>query len=135
MLSVDSTGSLVATIANATYNSAAGVHGLALSYDNEFLYSADDMGDAVWVHSVNSTSGTVEEVQYLAAPTGVNPRHMVVHPLGNYAYVVFEEANAIGVYSRDTSTGELTYTNTTYSLLPSGKCFFIPIIVLGEYLS
>ncbi|KAF8847988.1 3-carboxy-cis,cis-mucoante lactonizing enzyme [Acephala macrosclerotiorum] len=119
MMSVDSTGTLTGIIANATYNSNAGIHGLALSADNQFLYSADDIGNAIWVHSVNITSGEIAEVQYLAAPTSDNPRHMVVHPLGNYAYVVFEEGNAIGVYSRDTTTGELTYTNTSYSLLPS----------------
>ena len=121
MMSVDSTGTLAAVIANATYDSSAGVHGLALSSDNKFLYSADDIGNAVWVHSVNITSGEVAKVQYLAAPTGANPRHMVVHPKGGYAYVVFEELSAIGVYSRDNATGELTYTNTSYSLLPSSK--------------
>lgn len=121
MISVDSTGSLTAVIANVTYDSSAGVHGLALSSDNDFLYSADDIGNAVWVHSVNITSGEVAKVQYLAAPTGADPRHMTVHPQGNYAYVVFEALSAIGVYSRDTTTGELTYTNTSYSLLPSSK--------------
>jgi carboxy-cis,cis-muconate cyclase len=123
MMSVNDDGTLSAVIANATYSSSSGVHGLALSSDNEFLYSADDMGNAVWVHSVNITSGEVAEVQYLAAPTGADPRHIVVHPAGNYAYVVFEALSSIGVYSRDTSTGELTYTNTSYSLLPSSKSF------------
>jgi len=120
-MSVNSTGALKAVIANITYGTSNGIHGLALSSDNEFLYSADDMGNAVWVHSVNITSGEVAEVQYLAAPTGADPRHMVVHPAGNYAYVVFEALSAIGVYSRDTTTGELTYTNTSYSLLPSSN--------------
>ncbi|KAH8684513.1 Lactonase, 7-bladed beta-propeller-domain-containing protein [Tricladium varicosporioides] len=120
MMSVDSTGTLTGIIANATYGNSSGVHGLALSANNDFLYSADDMGNAVWVHSVNATSGEIAEVQYLAAPTGADPRHMVVHPKGNYAYVVFEASSEIGVYSRDTTTGELTYTNITYPLLPTG---------------
>ncbi|TVY55551.1 Carboxy-cis,cis-muconate cyclase [Lachnellula suecica] len=119
MMSVESDGSLTAVIANVTHGSSAGVHGLALTSDNEFLYSADDTGNAIWVHSVNITSGEVAEVQYLAAPTGADPRHMVVHPKGQYAYVVFEALSEIGVYSRDTATGELTYTNTSYPLLPS----------------
>lgn len=119
-MSVDSTGTLAGIIANATYGNSSGVHGLALSANNDFLYSADDMGNAVWVHSVNATSGEIAEVQYLAAPTGADPRHMVVHPKGNYAYVVFEASSEIGVYSRDTTTGELTYTNITYPLLPTG---------------
>lgn len=104
-----------------TYGSGSGVHGLALSADNKFVYSADDMGNAVWVHSIDTTSGEVVEVQYLAAPDGADPRHMTVHPKGLFAYVVFEASSEIGVYSRDNTTGELTYTNTTYPLLPTGK--------------
>lgn len=120
MISVDSSGALVSIVGNITYQSGAGVHGLALSSDNKFVYSADDMGNAVWVHSVDTTTGEVAEVQYLAAPTGVDPRHMVVHPKGLFAYVVFEASSEIGVYYRDNNTGELTYTNTTYPLLPTG---------------
>ena len=120
MISVDSSGALVSIVGNITYQSGASVHGLALSSDNKFVYSADDMGNAVWVHSVDTTTGEVAEVQYLAAPTGVDPRHMVVHPKGLFAYVVFEASSEIGVYYRDNNTGELTYTNTTYPLLPTG---------------
>jgi carboxy-cis,cis-muconate cyclase len=119
-ISVDESGTLQTAFANVTYNSAAGVHGLSLSSDNNFIYSADDMGNAVWVHSFNSTTGTVEEVQYLAAPNNSDPRHLAAHPNGNWVYVVYEAASSIAVYSRDTNTGELTFTNTTYPLLPSG---------------
>lgn len=101
-----------------TYQSNAGVHGTSLLGD--YIYSADDMGNAVWVHKYNSTAGTVEEVQYLAAAEDANPRHLAAHPNGNWVYVVYEEGNSIAVYSRDDSTGELTFTNTTYSLLPTG---------------
>jgi hypothetical protein len=37
----------------------------------------------------------------------------VIHPNGVYAYVLFEELNAIEVCSRDNTTGELIYINTT----------------------
>jgi len=77
------------------------------------------MGNAVWVHS-NSTTGIVDEIQYLAAATDSDPRHLVMHPNGNWVYVAYEAASTVAVYSRDTTTGELTFTNTTYSLLPSG---------------
>jgi carboxy-cis,cis-muconate cyclase len=120
-ISVDEAGTLQTTFANATYNSAAGAHGTALSPNNDFLYSADDMGNAVWVHSYDNETGAVEEVQYLAAATDSDPRHLAVHPNGNWVYVVYEAANSIASYSRDTTTGELTFTNTTYSLLPSGQ--------------
>ncbi|KAF2177129.1 3-carboxy-cis,cis-mucoante lactonizing enzyme [Zopfia rhizophila CBS 207.26] len=117
-ISVDATGALQRTISNLTYDSSAGVHGLDLSPDNDFVYSADDMGNAVWVHLFESTSGTAEQVQYLAAPTGANPRHLAVHPNGQWVYVVYEELNQLAVYSRDNTTGKLTDTNTTYPLIP-----------------
>jgi carboxy-cis,cis-muconate cyclase len=129
-ISVDDSGTLQSSFANATYNSAGGVHGTALSPNNDFLYSADDMGNAVWVHSYDSTTGTVEEVQYLEAATGMNPRHLAVHPAGEWVYVVYEEGNSIASYTRDLSTGELTFTNTTYSLLPSGM-FVLGGVVLS----
>ncbi|KAK7415950.1 hypothetical protein QQX98_005523 [Neonectria punicea] len=119
-ISVDDSGTLQETFANATYNSSAGVHGTALSPGNDFLYSADDMGNAVWVHSYDRQSGEIQEVQYLAAATGSNPRHLTVHPNGKWVYVVYEEGNSIATYKRDTGTGKLKFQNETYSLLPSG---------------
>ncbi|KAF4967940.1 hypothetical protein FSARC_4593 [Fusarium sarcochroum] len=119
-ISVDKSGTLQKTFANATYSSSGGVHGTALSPKNDFLYSADDMGNAVWVHSYDRESGKVEEVQYLAAETGSNPRHLTVHPSGKWVYVVYEEANSIAAYERNTKTGKLEFRNETYSLLPSG---------------
>ncbi|RBQ66863.1 hypothetical protein FVER14953_13026 [Fusarium verticillioides] len=78
------------------------------------------MGNAVWVHSYDRESGKIEEVQYLAAEGGSNPRHLTVHPNGKWVYVVYEEANSIAAYKRDTKTGKLEFRNETYSLLPSG---------------
>lgn len=118
--SVDSSGSLQTAFANVTYDEAAGIHGTAISSDNGNIYSADDMGNAVWSHSYNSTTGIVTEIQKLDAPTGSNPRHLAVHPNGEWVYVVFEAANEIATYKRDTLTGNLTFTNETYSLLPTG---------------
>ncbi|KAL1856761.1 hypothetical protein Plec18167_009629 [Paecilomyces lecythidis] len=119
-ITVDSSGTLTSISGNITYGNSSGVHGLALDANNEFIYSGDDMGNAVWVHSFNKVTGAVTQVQHLEAPTGANPRHLAVHPKGKYVYVVFEEANQLGVYARELSSGKLTYTNTTYPLIPSG---------------
>ncbi|WYZ45032.1 hypothetical protein EsH8_VIII_000348 [Colletotrichum jinshuiense] len=119
-ITVDDSGVLQETTANVTYNSACGVHGTGLTYNNDFIYSADDIGNAVWVHSYDNNTGEVAEVQYLAAAEGSDPRHLTVHPNGNWVYVVYEAASTIASYKRDTTTGQLTFTNTTYPLLPSG---------------
>lgn len=120
-ISVDESGAFDATFGNVTYDSAAGVHGLAISPDNDFIYSADDIGNAVWVHSYDSTTGDIEELQYLAAAEGSDPRHLTVHPNGKFVYVVYEAASSIAVYARDNTTGLLTYSNLTYPLLPTGR--------------
>lgn len=41
VLSVDDDGKLESAIANATYDSSAGVHGGAMDTENKFFYSAD----------------------------------------------------------------------------------------------
>ncbi|CAN9341655.1 unnamed protein product [Alternaria alternata] len=119
-LAVDSTGALTAATANLTYNSTSGVHGLDISPDAAFVYSADDMGNAVWAHSYDRETKTAQTLQYLAAPEGANPRHLAVHPNGGWVYVIYEEANSLAVYKRDNKTGLLTDEKTTYSLLPAG---------------
>jgi carboxy-cis,cis-muconate cyclase len=73
MMSIDSSGTLTAIIANITYEVSAGIHGVAISADTKFLYSADDMGGAVWAHSGNISSGEVAQIQYLTAPPEANP--------------------------------------------------------------
>lgn len=119
-ISVDS-GALETSFADLSYDSTAGIHGLALSPDDNFIYSADDMGNAVWVHSYKRSTGAVEEVQYISAPTSANPRHLAVHPNGLFVYVLYEELSEIAVFSRHVSTGMLTNTNKTFSLIPSSK--------------
>lgn len=116
-MSVDAGGALAEAFANLTYDSAAGVHGLAMSPDSGFVYSADDDGSSVWVHAVNGTAGTATELQRL---DGAGARHLVAHPNGAWVYVVYESANEIGVYARDAATGELAAAGATYSLLPDG---------------
>ncbi|KAL4947991.1 hypothetical protein BDW69DRAFT_102971 [Aspergillus filifer] len=118
VITADATGTLRSVVANISYSSISGVHGLALSSDNRFIYSADDMGSAVWVHSYDAISNKVSMVQQLNV-TG-NPRHLTVHPHGSYVYVVLETSNEVAVFNRDLISGRLSATNTTFSLLPSG---------------
>jgi carboxy-cis,cis-muconate cyclase len=121
VISVDSEGVLSEVIQNVTYSSTSGVHGLAFSPDNSYLYSADDSGNSVWAHKIDETTGTLEFVEQLEGPeSGADPRHITVHPNGTYAYVVFEGANELAVYSIDQTTGKLAFTNTTYPLIETG---------------
>lgn len=118
---VDSSGALVAQIANVDYDADAGVHGLALSPDGKFVYSADDMGSKVWVHSYDGdTALNYSSVAAVQDIDGSGARHLVVHPNGKWLYLIHESANEIGVYSRNSTTGEVTDLGETHSLLPDG---------------
>ncbi|TLD28112.1 Carboxy-cis/cis-muconate cyclase [Venturia nashicola] len=120
VLSVDEGGKLVSQVTNVTYDGSAAVHGSDLSPDNQFFYSADDDGNGVWTHSYDSATGEVTQLQHLKAANGSDPRHLTVHPNGNWVYVVYEASSKVAVYARNTSTGLLTFNNETYSLLPAG---------------
>lgn len=120
VMSVDSNGALSTVIQNFTYASDTGIHGTALNPEQTYLYSADDKGDSIWTHKIDNTTGEVTAIQRIASPSeGADPRHIAVHWGGLYAYSVMEAANIISEYTIDQITHELTYTNVSYSLLPS----------------
>ncbi|OCL08034.1 3-carboxy-cis,cis-mucoante lactonizing enzyme [Glonium stellatum] len=121
VMSVAPNGTLSNVEQDYVYSTSSGVHGLALSPDQRFLYSADDSGNAVWTHRVNQTTGALTYVAKLPGPaTGADPRHVAVHPSGKYMYVVLEGSNELGIYEIDVATGIPTFTNTTYPLIPEG---------------
>ncbi|OMP89293.1 Carboxy-cis,cis-muconate cyclase [Diplodia seriata] len=124
VLSVDAdTGALADVAQNVSYTTGtSGVHGMALSPDGRFLYSADDSGNAVWTHAVDAATGVLTEVESSAAPVeGANPRHAAVHPDGGYLWVVLEEANELAQYTLDKETGKPVFDNVTYPLIPESE--------------
>ena len=127
VMSVDENGVLSEVIQNYTYKSTSGVHGMALDSTNSFIYSADDTGNTLWIHSVNKTTGEVTLAGSVDGPvTGADPRHVTVHPEGQYLYVILEGANELAQYSIDNTTGIPYSENVTYSLIPSGTSSLPP---------
>lgn len=121
VLSVAANGSLSSLIQSYNYSSSSGVHGLAFSPDQKYLYSADDSANSLWAHSIDPTSGKLVQVAKIAGPeTGADPRHIAVHSKGAYLYAIFEGTNKVALYQLDKATGIPTFTNTTYPLIPSG---------------
>jgi carboxy-cis,cis-muconate cyclase len=121
VMSVDESGVLLKVIQNYTYKSTSGVHGMAMNANNSFIYSADDSANTLWTHSVDSTTGKLTFVSSLAGPaTGADPRHVAVHPGGNYLYVILEGSNELAQYNIDQISGIPSFQNVTYSLIPSG---------------
>ncbi|KAH8659765.1 carboxy-cis,cis-muconate cyclase [Xylariales sp. PMI_506] len=121
VLAVNDDGALETSLQNYTYFESSSVHGTALSPNSRFLYSADDGGNTLWTHGIDSTTGELSFVANLSAPAvGDNPRHVTVHPDGGYLYVIFEEASQVAQYTIDTETGVPSY-DSAYSLLPTDQ--------------
>jgi carboxy-cis,cis-muconate cyclase len=119
VIKVGSSGTLKSVEANITYGSDSGIHGLALSSDNRFIYSGDDMGGSIWTHSYDEATNSVSKLQQLNMSG--NPRHLAVSPQGSFVYVILEQNNQLAVFNRDETTGLISGRNKTFSLLPSGK--------------
>ena len=121
VLSVADNGTLSSVSQLLKYGATAGVHGQAISADHRFLYSADDTGNTLWTHAIEA-NGTLTNVGKLAGPsTKSDPRHVAVHPAGQYLYVVLEGSNQVAAYSIEKSTGLPTLVNPLYPLLPDGE--------------
>ncbi|KAI9663814.1 MAG: hypothetical protein M1821_007304 [Bathelium mastoideum] len=119
VLGVLANGTLTDVAQNYTYLPASGVHGLAFSPNQTFLYSADDSANSLWTHGIDASTGELTYISRLSGPySGADPRHVAVHPEGKYLYVIFEGTNQLAVYSLDSDTGEPAFQNITYPLIP-----------------
>ncbi|OCL01207.1 putative carboxy-cis,cis-muconate cyclase, partial [Glonium stellatum] len=120
VFSVDTNGVLSDVIEDYSYSEESGVHGLALSPNGRFLYSADLSGNAIWTHDVDVT-GEVDFLYRQSMPvSGAGPRHLAVHPSGYHLYAVLEEANELAAYTLTDATGIPAY-NLSYPIIPTGK--------------
>lgn len=122
VISVDERGVMDEVIQNYTYfANVSGVHGTAFSPGSQYLYSADDLGNALWTHRVNRTTGEVTFLAALAGPSsGSDPRHVTVHPNGKYLYSILEGTSQLAQYTIDQGTGVPTY-DLAYPLILSAQ--------------
>jgi len=87
-----------------------------------YLYSADLRGNKIWTHKKDKTTGQLELVGSVEAPSpGDHPRWVEIHPSDRYLYVLMEAGNRLGVYVIDEKTHEPVFTHITYPLVPPGK--------------
>ncbi len=91
-----------------------GAQDLALSPDGKHLYVTARSEDAITTYSRNATTGLLTFVQTLFDNSGgVNgldaAEGVFVSPDGKHVYVAAEEDNAVSVFSRNASTGALTF--------------------------
>lgn len=92
----------------------AGAFGIAVSPDGNFVYVTGNNDNAIAVFSRNAATGELSFVSILrdgiGGIDGLNrPLEVTISPDGLHVYVAGRSDNAIAVFSRDVSTGLLTF--------------------------
>jgi 6-phosphogluconolactonase len=78
-----------------------------------------DLGiDKVMIYGLDAPASLLQpaEVPWAAVKPGSGPRHIAIHPKGNYAYLAEELGNTTAVFKRDKISGGLTEIQRISSL-------------------
>lgn len=76
------------------------VHATVLNKNNKTLYVPDLGLDEVVLYNLDTKTGKLKEFDppFVATEPGAGPRHIDIHPNGNYAYLMEELTGSISVY-------------------------------------
>jgi uncharacterized repeat protein (TIGR01451 family) len=102
-----------------TIDGLAGASAVAVSPDGAHVYVAGETDDAVAVFSRNATSGLLTFVEArkdgLGGVDGLNgARALALSDDGHHLYVVGSVDNAVAVFSRNATTGALTFVEAKF---------------------
>jgi carboxy-cis,cis-muconate cyclase len=118
-MSVNDHGVITKTMQNYTYTPGSSLHGLAFHPLGTYMYSADMHNHKLWTHAIDRATG---KLTYVANETSHGePRHVNVHPNGEFAYAVLEDTNEVLVYAINNSTGAAKYAKKSFSIIPASK--------------
>lgn len=126
---------------NAERQESPHIHAAVFSRDNKYLYVTDLGSDKIYTYSFNETDGTLQipAIAEIAVTPGAGPRHLTIHPTGNFLYLAEELTSTVGVFALDKSTGGLTVLQDSVPSLPSdytgtNSAADIHTAVAGKYL-
>jgi DNA-binding beta-propeller fold protein YncE len=110
-------GSTCALTSSSTTSPGGQLTDLAVSADGRSVYVVDPYGKHLFVFSVNTSTGALTLAQTFTEGTGGatgldGADGVVVSPDGKNVYTVAAAENALDEFSRDTTTGSLTLTQT-----------------------
>ncbi|WP_197455632.1 beta-propeller fold lactonase family protein [Stieleria neptunia] len=89
----------------------SGVSGLSVSTDGKNLYAAGYFSDKIAVFDRDTTTGLLTFHQTTADPNGTSsarPISVLASPDGHHVVAMYEAYDAIEIFRRDASTGQLT---------------------------
>ncbi|EGZ30343.1 hypothetical protein PHYSODRAFT_471538 [Phytophthora sojae] len=76
--------------------------------NSNHVVAANLGSDELLQYDLDVTKKTLKSIGAVKRPPGSGPRHMALHPDGNFAYVVDEISNTVGVYKIDKETNTLS---------------------------
>ncbi|KAI1376411.1 carboxy-cis,cis-muconate cyclase [Hypoxylon crocopeplum] len=121
VMSVNDSGLLHSVVQEFEYVSGSAVQGLSFSNGSRYLYSADGGNNALWVHDMSQTDGSIKSLWRLPMPEEkANPRRVVSHPADAYIYTVLEGTSEVA-QCLTSNTGELYLLKQTYPLIGDGE--------------
>lgn len=95
-------------------------HSIIRSPDNNYFYVQNLGIDKIITYTLDRKTGKLQRVNKdILAPKGTGPRHLIVHPEGEYAYLAEELSSTVSSYQLNTKTGELVFKQRL-STLPDG---------------
>lgn len=95
-------------------------HSIIPSPDNQFFYVQNLGTDKIITYTLDRKNGKLMHVnQDIIAPGNTGPRHLILHPGGQYAYLAEELSSTVSSYRLNAKTGELTFMQRL-STLPAG---------------
>lgn len=118
---------------------SAHAHMIITSVDNRFAYSCDLGTDHIYKYLLDLEKGKLipSGDSYKTQP-GAGPRHLVLHPAKNLAYVINELNGTIECLKADSGTGTLTKFQTISTLSEgdgtAASCADIHITPTGQFL-
>lgn len=86
------------------------MHSVIPSPDGKWIYATDLGLDKIMIYAVNPATGklTPASKPFAASVPGAGPRHLAIHPNGNFACSAEELSSKVAVYKVDKKTGGLT---------------------------
>ena len=93
-------------------------HAVLFTPDGRHLFAADLGADSIFVYAVDSERGSLRLVASAKTAPGAGPRHLTLHPNGQYLYVINELNSTVDVLRWDPTKATLRRLQTVSTLPP-----------------
>lgn len=103
---------------NKERQQAPHVHSVIPAPDGKFVYVSDLGMDKIMIYKVDAVAGKLSPAStpYFASTPGAGPRHLAIHPTGQFAYSAEELSSKVAVLKVNEVTGALTQIQHLFTI-------------------